>query len=212
MILEKDPKVTRIDTAQALAECMTKVKDAVALAMKQAEDLQEGSYWGMLNAVIYMYRICKQLSKSVYARECTKFLIFGISVMESNVILLSIKYLTWRVALYAELSYIYETLGAIKAANKVVTHALTEVNKVKEYEECELPIPEISRETLDKAYASLRVLEFRYGLATNTIPIDQWKKRLDEAYPGEDGKKQRISTAYKSTQLAANSREARQTG
>jgi hypothetical protein len=126
----------------------------------------------MLNAVIFTYKICKRLAKSVYAREATRFLVFAMSVMESNVILLSVKYLMWRVEIYVELAVIYERLGTTKAAGKVITHALAEVTKVKEYEEAELPVPEISRDTLDRAFHRLRVLELRYGLANNSIPPD----------------------------------------
>eukprot|EP00360_Condylostoma_magnum_P001865 CAMPEP_0168317434 /NCGR_PEP_ID=MMETSP0210-20121227/25071_1 /TAXON_ID=40633 /ORGANISM="Condylostoma magnum, Strain COL2" /LENGTH=79 /DNA_ID=CAMNT_0008316255 /DNA_START=181 /DNA_END=420 /DNA_ORIENTATION=+ len=76
--------------------------------------------------------------------------------METNIILTATKHLMWRVTLYRELSEAYEIIGAYKPAMKVILHGIKQVQQLREIEEGEPPVPEVSLE--------LKGLEMKFGM------------------------------------------------
>jgi len=84
--------------------------------------------------------------------------------METNIILTATKHLMWRVTLYRELSEAYEIIGAYKPAMKVILHGIKQVQQLREIEEGEPPVPEVIRNTLDRASLELKGLEMKFGM------------------------------------------------
>lgn len=68
---------------------------------------------------------------------------------------------------------VYEQLGGIKAANKVIQHALKQVQSLKEIEEAEPPVPEVLKNAFVNLTEHLKGLEMKYGLLLGTLPPDQ---------------------------------------
>lgn len=52
--------------------------------------------------------------------------------LEGNLILLTVKYLEWRVKIYLELCACYQELGSVQAAEKVLETCLEKIKECKE--------------------------------------------------------------------------------
>lgn len=177
----KDNLLQRKDTARAVVRVLEEVQRSMSVIFKVDDYVQEGAYWALYNGTILLFQTCRKLRASVFARETTRFLAFSMLCMESVIILTATRHLPWRLTLYKELASVYEQLGATKAAAKVVTHALQKIQLLKEIEAMEPPEPEAIKEILNRATLEMKAQEMKYGLLNNTLPLDQWKKRLDEA-------------------------------
>jgi len=206
-LLKLDQEVKRRDTADLVIQTLTQIQTAMKNVMEQNQKVQETSYWALLNATVDIYHYCCLLRKSNYGKESSKFLAWCMMVMENNVVLCATKHLNWRVRLYSELAETYEELGAFKAASKVVAHGLKQVQELKEVEECEPPLPEVTLYTLQSATNQLKALDMKYGLLQGTLMPDQWKKRLEE-FPNKEDK---IKAAFKCLNLVKG-RTIQQTG
>lgn len=186
-LLRRDKQIDRNDTALATVQAMDQIRGSMEKLMQASESIKESSYWALLNGTIEIHKYCRMLRKSHFAKDTPKYLAWCMLTMESNLILSSSKHLQWRVTLYTELSEVYEQLGGYKAANKVVLHALKQVNQLREIEEAEPPVPEVVKVILNSATEHLKGLEMKYGLLLGTLPPDQWKKKLDE-FPQKSSK------------------------
>jgi hypothetical protein len=180
-LLAKDTLLQRRDTARAIVRVLEGVQKAMSVIFKVDDYVQEGAYWSLYNGTTLLFSACRKLRGSVFAKETTRFLAFSMLCMESIVVLTSTRHLPWRLTLYRELASVYEQLGATKAAGKVITHALQKIQLLKEIEAAEAPEPDAIRDILSRAALEMKALEMKYGLLNNAIPLDQWKKRLDEA-------------------------------
>ncbi|CAG9327873.1 unnamed protein product [Blepharisma stoltei] len=209
-LLKKDKFVERPDTASSVVQAMERIKISIEKILKMPENTKETSYWAMLNGTHQIFKWCRLLRKSQYARDTTKYLAFCMVTMESNIILTSIKHLPWRITLYTELAEVYEQLGAFKAASKVIIHASKQVQQLKEIEEVENPVPDVIKQALVSAIEHVKSLDMKYGLLLGTLTPDQWKKRLEE-FPAKPSK---IACALKCLNLVKpdQSRIALQSG
>ena len=88
---------------------------------------KEINYYLTYNATIYLFDICRILRNSVYSSMVIEYLAQAIVSMEGNVILISVKYLEWRIKFYIELAHVYEEIGAIASASKTVERCLIKI-------------------------------------------------------------------------------------
>lgn len=186
-ILKKDKYVERSDTALAVVQAMDQMKTAMGKVLEAPDNIKESSYWMLLNGTIEIFKYCRLLRKSHFARDVPKYLAWCMIVMETNIVLTSFKHFSWRVTIYTELAEVYEHLGGFKAANKVVQHSLKQLQTLKEIEEAEPPVPDVIKNNLNSINENLRALEMKYGLLLSTLQPDQWKKKLDE-FPQKSAK------------------------
>jgi hypothetical protein len=70
-----------------------------------------------------MFDYCRVLRKSTYGIAVIKYIKHCLVAVESNIILLGVKYLEWRTKLYLELAHIYEENGSLKSALKLTVMA-----------------------------------------------------------------------------------------
>lgn len=184
--LSRDPGISRPDTARAVLLCLEKLEQLLLMLQKQAQEVQEGCYWVVLNVSQEMMVYCRQLRRAGFLKDITRYLAGASLAMETNIVAAATRYMDWRLNVYRELAEVYEEMGALKAATKVVAHALRQLQTMKDFEEAELPVPESVKITLEKGFWDMRALELKYGLMTGTLTPDQWKKRLDEVYGTTD--------------------------
>lgn len=179
-LLKRDKSVDRTDTALAVVQAMEQMRGAMEKVMQASELIKESSYWALLNGTIEIYKYCRTLRKSHFAKDTPKYLAWCMLVMESHMILSSSKHLAWRITLYVELCETYEQLGGFKAASKVVAHGLKQLQILRDIEEAEPPVPDVIKLALSNSAETLKALEMKFGLLLGTLPPDQWKKKLDE--------------------------------
>lgn len=179
-LLKRDKTIDRQDTAAAVIQCMESMRGAMEKVLQASDNIKEAAYWALLNGTIEIFKYCRLLRKSHFARDTSKYLAWCMLCMESNIVLTSSKHLTWRITLYTEIIEVYEHIGAFKSANKVVFHALKQIQGLKEIEEAEPPVPDVIKNNLAIATEHFKALEMKFGLLLGTMPPDQWKKKLDE--------------------------------
>lgn len=179
-VLKRDRYVERSDTAIAITQTLEQMKGAMEKVLQSPDNIKEASYWALLNGTTEIFKYCRMLRKSHFARETPRFLAWNMLVIESHIVLTSSKHLSWRVQLYTELAEVYEHLGGFKAANKVILHALKQIQILKEIEEAEPPVPDVLKNAFLAATEHFKALEMKYGLLLGTLPPDQWKKKIEE--------------------------------
>lgn len=104
------------------------------------------------------------MRKSVYSTLCIDYIAFCIVSVEGNIILMSVKYIEWRVKLYIELSHIYTECNSIPAANKTIELALNKVLESKSLEEKDLPLPDYMQKLFTNSLRILRSLDLKLKL------------------------------------------------
>jgi hypothetical protein len=117
-----------------------------------------------------------------FSREATHFLAFNVLCLDNNLILTTTKYLDWRVLNYVELARAYADVGALKAANKVISYGITKVLYTKQIEEQDPPVPEGTKDTLIDALRVLRTQELKYELQSGALQPEAWRKKLEETF------------------------------
>jgi len=96
------------------------LKNLLALLNLGKIEDKKVNYYLTYNATIYLLDLCKYLRQSVFSVLATDYIAYAIISLESNIILLGIKYLDWRVKLYIELAHIYEEIGSLSSALKTI--------------------------------------------------------------------------------------------
>ena len=161
--------------------------------------IQEQLYHIIYNISLLFYEFAHKMRKHKYSIHATKYLLWIITHIESNVVLNSVKYLKWRVKLYMELMFVYEDYGACAEAFKVVTQALNKLNDLKEaldqrYQRLNgssKGLPDYDKQVFVDNVTVLKYLEFKYGILSGTFTFDVWKKKLDETFNAEEDKLKR---------------------
>ena len=131
--------------------------------------------------------MCRALRKSIYSVLTVKYIAFCILSIENSVNLLGVKFLDWRVKLYLELAHIYEDCDSYKAAGKTIEVAITKVQKLKEDEYSDPPVPEHVAKIIENNMRILKVMDIKYKLNNGVFGDpskvgDPWKKKIDEYF------------------------------
>jgi len=132
-------------------------------------NLREKLYFLIENISITIYDYCHRLRKSNYSCHATKYLVWIILLIESNVVLSSARYLKWRVKVYSELAFCYEDYFSYKTAYKVIMQAVQKINELKSIEEQQNPVPEYLNSILLENFRVLKILEIKYGFLVRNI-------------------------------------------
>lgn len=186
-LISRDKQFFRKSTVESLLNGLESLKQLMQEVLNLPQESQEKGYWVLLNGTSQISTWCRLLRQNQYPREATKYIAWCMMTMESNIVLTSVKYLLWRTSLYRELSELYEESGNFKSASKVTTHALKQIQQLREIEECEQPVPEHTKDSLARATDCIKALDMKYGLLTGTLSADAWKKRLEE-FPSKSAK------------------------
>jgi len=95
--------------------------------------------------------------------------------MECHLNLITWKFLDWRVKLYIEMSRIYEEMGCLISAEKIISRGCTKINEMKAFEELDSPIPKHISQILTFNLRILDALSLKYRLTAEKITPEQWK-------------------------------------
>ena len=93
-----------------------------------------------------------------------EYLAQAIVSMEGNVILISVKYLEWRIKFYIELAHVYEEIGAIASASKTVERCLIKIQEAKELEEKDPPLPDYIEKLFANNFRIIRAIDLKLKL------------------------------------------------
>ena len=179
---KNDQSYRRKDTVEVVKDIMTRIKDAITEVNAGSEETRQRLYYLIYNATILIFRACHQLRVANFSREATHFLAFNVLCLDNNLLLTTAKYVDWRVMNYVELARAYADFGALKAATKVVSYAISKILYTKQIEEQDPPVPEGTKDTLIEALRVLRTQELKYELQSGALNGEQWKKKLEETF------------------------------
>ena len=137
-----DKELTRKDTVQYVSQTLDQVISEFNCLQEMNPNLREKLYFLIENISIMIHDYCHRLRKSNYSVHATKYLVWIILLIESNVILSGARFLKWRVKLYSELASCYEDYFSYKTAYKVILQAATKINELRQIEEQQNPMPD----------------------------------------------------------------------
>ena len=179
---EKDSSLERKDTTEIIVDFISKTKASLQKIVNAGEEAREKLFWILFNGSIQIYTYCRTLREGLHSQKAIEGLIYAVSILDGNLILMKAKYLDWRVRIYCELASAYEDLGAATAAKNVIAHAQKQVQYLKELEEQDPPVPESTAVAIVEAQRILNSLELKYGLQSGQLKPDAWKKKLAEYF------------------------------
>lgn len=182
---EKDVAVSREDTAEIIADLLAKTQAQLRKILDAGEQAREKLFHLLFNGSLQIYEYCRRLREASHQERAIEGLVFAVSILEGNLVLLRGKYLEWRVRVYAELAGVYEDLQAPVAALNVAAHGLKQVAYLKELEEQDPPVPKSTAAAIYEAERVLNSLELKYGLQSGQLKPDAWKKKLEEYYSAD---------------------------
>lgn len=186
--ISHDPEVKAASTVHCITNFFDKIIKEFASLDSLSSTLREQLYDIIYNISILFYDYINRMRKNKFSIHGTKYLIWIISHLESNIVLSGIKFLKWRIKLYIELSFLYEDYEAFSAAYKTIAQAISKVNDLKAIEEQQGPLPEYIKTIFIDNFKYLKYFEFKYGILSGTFTLDVWKKKLDETFVNEDEK------------------------
>lgn len=105
------------------------------------ENGKEQYYYLLFNGSVLLFKLSNALRKSVYARQAVKYLALAALVLDNNIILAGIRFLSWKVKVYVELARAYADFGALTAAKNSINYGINKVLLLKEIEEQDPPVP-----------------------------------------------------------------------
>ena len=159
-----DKDIFRKDTVTCIKRYLEKIIKEFNIFRDANPVIREKLYYKIHCVSLLFYDYCHKMRKANYSIHATKYLIWIISVMDSNVILSGIKYLDWRMKLYCELASCYEDYGAFQSAFKVITQAIIRLSELKVIEEQQVPLPEFIKGILNENQRILRIFETKYSI------------------------------------------------
>jgi hypothetical protein len=119
--------VQRRDTAKALLSLLDSLEELLLQLNLGKFNDKVKNYYLTYNATVYLYDLTRALRRSVFGLRSVRYLAQAIVALEGNIILLSVKYLEWRINLYAELSSCYQENDCLTAAVRTLEAATVEV-------------------------------------------------------------------------------------
>lgn len=159
-----DPLVTKQDTAEAITGLLSRVQEALAQVNALDENGKEQLYFLLFNGSILLFKFSHALRTSIFSRQAVKYLALAALVLDNNIILAGVRFLSWKVKIYVELSRAYADFGALTAAKNSISYGINKVLLLKEIEEQDPPVPEVTKQALVEALRVLRGLELKYSL------------------------------------------------
>ena len=146
---------------------------------------KQKNYYLTYNASVYIFDICRFLRRSYYTSQAILYLAQAIVSMEGNLILLSVKYLEWRVKLYLELAACYQEVGGLSAAGRVIENCLKKIQECRELEEKDPPIPDFMERIFQQTRFAASVQDLKLRLQQSRIKPDEWKREIEKFDPFE---------------------------
>ena len=179
---EKDATLSRHDTTEIVVDLLAKTQEQLRRILDAGEQAREKLFWVLFNGSVHIYEYCRHLRSASHQREAIEGLAFVISILEGDLVLMRGKYLEWRIKTYIELAGVYEDLKAPISALNVIVHGQKQIAYLKELEEQDPPVPRSTEIGIYQSQCVLNSLELKYGLQSEQLKPDAWKKKLEEYY------------------------------
>jgi len=178
-----DPEIRQSSTVQNIKNHFDLIINEIENTyMKLTATTKEKLYYIIYQISICFYNFIHKFRKYGYSIQGTKYLLWILTLMESNIVLSHIKYMKWRVKIYIELAFLYEDLNAYKSSYNTITQAITKLNELKDVEEQAKPLPDYMKDIFIEDFKFLKFAEVKYGVLCGALNIDSWKKKVDETF------------------------------
>ena len=178
-----DPEIRKSDTVDCIIIYFDKIIEEINNTyLKYSSTVKEKLYYLIYEISRVFYDYIHRMRKYNYSIKGAKYLVWILSILESNIVLSHIKYMKWRIALYIELALIYEDMKAFKSAYNTITQGINKLNELKNIEEQAKPLPEYMQDIFIENFKYLKYAEFKYGILSGALNLDSWKKKLEETF------------------------------
>ena len=178
-----DPEIRKSDTVDCIKLYFDKIIEEIDNTYsKYSSTVREKLYYIIYQICLIFYDYIHKMRKYNYSIHGTKYILWMLSIMESNIVLSHIKYMKWRVALYIELASLYEDIKAYKSAYNSITQGINRLNELKAIEEQAKPLPDYMQDIFIENFKYLKYAEFKYGILCGSLNLDAWKKKLEETF------------------------------
>ncbi len=85
----------------------------------------------LFNGSVLLYKLSHALRKSIYSRQAVKYLALAALVLDNNIILAGLRFLSWKTKVYIELARSYADFGALTAAKNAIGYGIGKVLLLK---------------------------------------------------------------------------------
>ena len=178
-----DPEIRKSDTVDCIKIYFDKIiSELENTYIKLSSTVREKLYYVIYQISILFYEYIHKMRKFGYSLNGTKYLVWILTLLESNIVLSHIKYMKWRVKLYLELAFLYEDVKAYKSAFNVINQGITKLNELKSIEEQAKPLPDYMKDIFIEDFKYLKYAEFKYGILSGNLNFESWKKKLEETF------------------------------
>ena len=178
-----DPEIRKSDTVDCIKLYFDKIIEEINNTYaKYSSTVREKLYYIIYQICLIFFDYIHKMRKYNYSIHGTKYILWMLSIMESNIVLSHIKYMKWRVALYIELASLYEDIKAYKSSYNSITQGINRLNELKAIEEQAKPLPDYMQDIFIENFKYLKYAEFKYGILSGALNLDSWKKKLEETF------------------------------
>eukprot|EP00736_Rhodelphis_marinus_P003448 Rmarinus@m.25409 len=124
--ISEDPSLTQDSTLACALSSLDRVRQAMTTISTDEE-----AYWIVYNGTVVSYRIIRVLSDLGFTADVVEFALWITLSMESNLPLMTVKYLGWRCRLYATTANLYSALQHYDMALKIIKRAISQVDTLE---------------------------------------------------------------------------------
>jgi len=146
-----DPKLTSKHSVKDLISCLSAYTSAMEKILEFKHETQERLYWLLHNGTVHTYEVAKYLIGCGYTECVMRDLTFCILTIESMIKLSTLKYLSWRVELYALLASCYASKGRHDESWATVSRGLAQLEELFELEMMDSNLSKKNREIFENS-------------------------------------------------------------
>ena len=178
--IEMDPRIEKSSTSEFVVDILSRLQRTLTQITNEEVAERDRLYYLLHNGTVLIMEISHKLRSSNFSHLAQPFLCFCILCLDATIVLMTVKYLPWRVKVYTELALAYSDTKALKSAYKVIIHAQKKLKYIEDLEMQDPPVPEANRILLAEGNRSLVVYECKFGLQSGSLTPEAWKKRIEE--------------------------------
>ena len=159
-----DPHLRFPRSVEHVRALLRRMQAAQNLLLNAENDFQEQLYHLAFNGTVHLYTLARFLVAHGQSAHATEFLTWAALVMESIISLSTVKYLPWRVSLYALAASAFARTGDVTRAYAVASRGYEQVQLLHSAALLDPPVPKAHLEIMAKGAAQMKVLQQAYKL------------------------------------------------
>ena len=164
---QRDARVSVPTTIEALLAALATIQGAMQLLLSQPASVAEQLYWLINNGTVHMFAVAEPLMWLGFPAKVAPFMAWCVLSMEALPQLQTLRYLPWRLRLYAAACRAYDDGGHTTAAAAVAERASAAVVRLRRELEQAPPVPAAADAALVAAAMEVSRLQFRFSAASD---------------------------------------------